>query len=242
MIHTFLKNLLPAVILICSFSSCLVLKENAKYNFNDGEYSTKRFSSEKVYVLHVDEDTITVFPIQEFKDSTAIITSKRVNYTSMQRRFKDKKLQHNFYKPSFDFDVMTIPLKYRPAMGNIPNQLVTNFNGALFGGYRIDEYKLKYRRTPLNIYKQTSKHFGYSGGLFVGLGSALINPWVITDPHFDLEYEGVTLISGIAANVAMDKISFGIAFGFDHLLDKNAGDWIYQGKPSIGFTLGLDLY
>jgi hypothetical protein len=239
---TILKQLILAITLIYSLSGCLVLRENAKYNFNDGEYSTGRFSKSKVYVMHVDEDTIAVFPIQEFKDSTAILTNQRVNYTSMQRRFKDKKLQHSFYKPSFDFDVMTIPLKYRPASGGVPNQLITNFNGALFGGYRIDEYKLRYRRTPLNIYKQTSKHFGYSGGLFAGLGSTLINPWVITDPHFDLEYEGVTLISGIAANIAMDKISFGVALGIDHLLDKNAGNWIYQGKPSIGFTLGLDLY
>lgn len=242
MIHTVVKNLLLSFILISTLSGCLVLKENAKYNFNDGEYSTKRFSREKVYVLHVDEDTIAVFPIQEFKDSTAIITSKRVNYTSTQRKFKDKKLQHAFYKPSFDFDVMTIPLKYRPANYNIPNQLVTNFNGALFGGYRIDAYKLNYKRTPLNTYKQNTKHIGYSGGVFLGLGSALINPWVITDPSFDLEYEGVTVISGVAANIAMDKISFGIAFGFDYLLDINAGDWIYQGKPSVGFTLGLDLY
>lgn len=242
-----LKIISPAFLLLLILSlgtsSCLVLHESSKYNFNDGVYSTSRFSQEnKVYILHVDEDTLAVFPVKEYKDSTAIITSKRVNYTPMQRRLRDNKMVHTFYKPSWDFDIMTIPLKYRPAAHELPNQLTTNFNGALFGGYRIDAYRLKYKRTPLNTYKQNTRHVGYSAGLYTGVGSTLVNPWVIKDPSFNIEYEGVTVISGIAVNIAADKVAFGIALGFDHLLDKNAGKWIYQGKPNIGFTLGLDLY
>ncbi len=242
-----LQNVFSKVILALTISyllsGCMILRESAKYTFTDGVYSTTRFSRDKkVYVLHIDEDTLAVFPVKEHKDSTEIMTAKRVNYTSTQRRFKDNKMSHTFYKPSFDFDLMTIPLKFRPATNDLPNQLITTFNGALFGGYRIDAYKLKYKRTPLNMYKQTTKHLGYSVGLYAGVGSTFINPWVITEPNFNLEYEGMTIISGIAANVAADKITFGIALGFDHLMDKNAKYWIYQGQPCIGFTLGLDLY
>ena len=191
--------------------------------------------------MHIDEDTIAVFPVKEYKDSTAIITKERVNYMPLQNRFKDKKVSHSFYKPSTDFDLMTMPLKYRPASDGLPNQLNTNFNGAIFGGYRIDEYKLKYKRTPLNNYKQNTKHKGYSVGLYLGVGSTLISPWVMKDPQFTLEYEGVTLLSGISANMSADKVNFGISLGFDHLLDKYHAEWIYQGKPCVGFTLGLHL-
>lgn len=239
--HIFI-NALFILLITTAMSSCVVLKENSKYNFNDGVYATGRFSGNNVYVLRIDDDTISVFPVREYKDSTAIITAQRVNYTPVQRRFKDNKPVHTFYKPSWDFDLMTMPLKYRPASHGIPNQLVTTFNGAIFGGYRIDEYQLRYKRTPLNVYKQNIRHFGYSAGIYAGLGSALINPWVITEPSFNIEYEGVTVVSGIAFNIAVDKIAFGVAFGFDHLLDKNSAYWIYQGKPDFGVTLGLDLY
>src|ERR1039458_1503909 len=165
-------NLIKPVIIICiiavlaSMSGCVMIKQSAKYNFNDGIYQIRRFSTDKVYVLHIDDDTISVFPVLQFKDSTAILTKKRVNYTCNQRRFKDNKVNHDFYRPSLDIDLMTIPLKYRFPAEKLPNTLTSNFSGAVFAGYRIDAYKLNYKRTPLNTYKQTVKHLGYSTGIF----------------------------------------------------------------------------
>jgi hypothetical protein len=218
----------------------MVLRENSKYAFNDGIYQTKRFSSNKVYVLKIDDDTISVFPVKRYKDSTAILTKERVNYTGVQRKFKDGKSVHNFYRPSFDLDIMTIPMKYRPKTEQLPNQLTTNFNGALFGGYRIDAYRVSYKRTPLNVFKQKVKHIGYSAGLFLGVGNTLIDENTLTRP-INTQYEGVLLITGIAANVAVGNITFGISFGTDRLMDKNQDLWIYEGKSCIGFTLGLNL-
>jgi len=83
-----LKHFLAFTCLILLFSSCTVLQENSKHKFNDGIYQTKRFSHNKVYVLKVDEDTIAVFPVLEFKDSTAILTKQRVNYSSLQKKLK----------------------------------------------------------------------------------------------------------------------------------------------------------
>jgi hypothetical protein len=220
---------------------CVILHENSKYNFNDGVYSTKQFSRNEVYVVHVDEDTIAVFPVLQFGDSSSIITSKRTTYATSQRKLKDKKATAVFYKKSFDLDLLTIPLKYRPYERGIPNQLHTNFNGALFGGYRIDEYKLQYKRNPLNIYKQKAKHSGYSAGLYLGIGSTVINQWVMKEPNFLTEYEGVTLTSGISINMAVNKLDFGLSIGVDHLMDKYSSLWIYQGRPCLGFTLGLDI-
>jgi len=241
MIFRIVKKFIGSLFIVTCFSSCMILQENSKHNFNDGIYQTKRFSHNKVYVLKIDDDTIAVFPVLEFKDSTAILTKQRVNYTSQQKKFKDNKVSHSFYRPSFDVDVMTIPLKYRLSENIIPNQLTNNFNGAVFGGYRIDAYKVSYRRTPLNVYKQNVKHLGYSAGLFAGIGNSLVDQWSLKNQNVDIQYEGMILITGIAANVAIEKFTVGISFGADYLLDKYHDAWIYEGKPCFGFTLGLDI-
>jgi len=213
----------------------------SKNSFNDGIYKTKRFYGSKVYVLRVDEDTIAVFPVLDFPDSTAILVKQRVNYTSLERKMKDNRSSYSFYKPSFDVDLMTVPLKYRPANYMLPNTLTANFNGAIYGGYRIDAYKLNYKRTPLNVYKESVKHTGYSAGLFAGIGSALIDDYSITSPAINTQYEGVLLITGVAVNVAVENLTLGLSFGTDHLLDKYHSYWVYEGKPCVGFTVGLNL-
>ena len=220
--------------------SCAFLRDSSKNGFNDGIYQTKRLGGKELYVLNVDEDTIAVFPVLQFKDSTAILTKQRTNYMSRQRKLKDKSM-HTFYKPSYDLDLMTIAMKYRPDEEGVPNQLTTNFNGAVYFGYRIDAYTIKYKRTPLNIYKQAVKHIGYSAGLYAGFGNTLIDGTALNDPNYPLQYEGVLFITGVAANVAIDKVTLGLAFGPDFLLDKYHTQWIYEGKPTIGFTLGLNL-
>ena len=227
--------LFPLVLL----GSCTMLRQSAKYKFNDGIYNKGIISDRQVYVLNVDEDTIAVFPVKQFKDSTAIITTERTVFTSRQRKLRDNKATHSFYKPSFDIDAMTIPLKYRPATPQLPNQLTNNFNGALYAGYRIDAYKLHYKRTPLNVYKQHVRHLGYSAGLFAGFGNSLINEWTL--PNRNLEYEGMLLLTGAGINIAVENLTFGLSVGTDHLMDNNHKDWIYQGKPWVGFTVGLNI-
>lgn len=229
------------LILSVSFSSCILLQKNSKNNFNDGIYLTKRFSGNKVYIMKIDDDTISVFPVLEFKDSTAILTKKRVNFTISQKKFKDNLTVHTYYKPSFDLDIITLAMKFRPAENGIPNQLTTNFNGAVFCGYRIDAYKLKYKRTPLNNYKQNISHLGYSGGLYAGIGSTSINGNAIADPNSSVLYDGVVLTGGIALNIAVERIAFGLSLGADYLMDQYRNRWIYEGKPTAGFTIGLNL-
>ena len=242
MIRKIIGYLMVALVGAISFSSCLIMgKSSAKYTFSDGIYRTRRFGGNEVYVLKVDDDTISVFKVQEFKDSTAILTNQRVNYTSRQRKFKDNKIEHTFYKPSFDLDAMTIAMKYRPEVNGVPNQLTTNFSGAVFAGYRIDAYHLNYKRTPLNIYKQSVKHMGYSVGLYAGLGSSLIDGTTLNDPSSSIQYEGVLLITGVALTTAIENLTFGVSLGTDHLLDKYSSQWIYEGQPYLGFTLGLNI-
>ena len=241
MTYRIFRIIIAIVLLTPAFSGCIVLRQSSKYSFNDGIYQTKRYSNDKVYVLKVEEDTIAVFPVMKFKDSVAILTKQRVNYTSMQKKLKDNKATHTFYRPSFDLDIMTIPMKYRPAIDGFPNQLTTNFNGAFYGGYRIDAYRLQYTRTPLNVYKQSVKHIGYSTGIYAGIGNTLIDGSTLATPAFPIQYEGVLLLTGIAANIALGNLTFGVSLGADHLLDKYHKQWLYEGMACFGFTLGLNI-
>jgi len=231
------------LIVLSALTGCASLYDTSKYEFNDGIYYTKILSKKKnrVYVYKVNEDTIAVYPVLEFPDSTSIQLKKKTTYTSLQKKFKDGKTTHTFYKPSLDIDVMTIPLLYRPAASIIPNQLTANFNGAIYVGYRTDAYTLEYTRTPFNTYEQEVKHYGFSAGLFAGLGSALINDYFLRNISTGLEYQGVTLTYGLGANMALENINFGISVGLGHLLDKYHEYWIYEQKPFIGFTLGLNI-
>ncbi len=145
-----------------------------------------------------------------------------------------------YYKPSFDLDVLSIPFKYRPVARGFPRQLNTAFNGALYAGYRIDQYRLYYRRSPLGEYGRRISHYGYSGGLFAGIGATPMNPWV-TNYAIDSEYDGLVVATGAAVIVAINTLSFGAGVGIDHLMDRNRAVWIYRNKPWIGFLFGLNL-
>lgn len=219
------------------------MKESAKYKFNDGVYYTHFPSNgQKVYISVINEDSIEVCPASGPSQCLALDVTKKTYYTSsgFSRKYSGPELVRCFYKPSFDVDVLTIPFKYRPYTEGFPNQLSASFNGALYGGYRTDIYKITYDRTPLNTYKQRTEHFAFGAGLVLGLGSTFVNEWN-TRPPIKIEYDGVDLITGCALITAYQNLNFGLVFGIDHLLDENSKYWIYQGKFSMGFSVGLNL-
>ena len=67
-----------------------------------------------------------------------------------------------------------------------------------------------------------------------------MNPWVTSD-RVQIEYEGIIWTKGIAGLVGLNNFTVGLALGWDHLLDQNRKDWIYQQKPWLGFVFGLNL-
>ena len=77
-------------------------------------------------------------------------------------------------------------------------------------------------------------------GVFTGIGATSINEHV-TRNAVNIQYDGLVNPSGLAAILAVDKLTFGLTFVYDHLLDKNHNLWIYQGKPWIGLGVGLNL-
>ena len=215
-------------------AGCGSLKSSSKYQLNDGFYKTRiaRQKNVPVYV-RVHDDSIQVYWAPGRQPDTTRFDSYAPVGTGTSGNL-------SLVQASFDLDVLTIPFKYRPAASGLPRQLNTNFNGAVYVGYRSDSYRILYRKTPLNRHHRQLRHYGYSAGLFAGLGATAMN-LSVTDSQISSEYDGVVFSRGVAAIVAVDNVTFGLGFGFDYLLDENRKYWIYQNKPWIGLTLGLNL-
>lgn len=220
------------------FTSCSVLKESPRNTFSNGMY--KIFSSRerpvKAYV-EVNEDFIKAYPVIKTVGPDSL-SSYLINYPPERKNMDYQK--YRFVNTSFDVDILTIPGKFRPATAGFPQQLNANFNGAIYIGYRVDNYHINYKRTDIGSYKKNITHLGYSLGFFNGVGASAINPWVTNDA-ITSEYDGFIYGSGVAGIVGINNLTFGVAVGADHLLDKNRKYWLYQTKPWIGLVLGLNL-
>ena len=208
---------------ICSslFYSCTTTSVLPKYELGSNYYTFRQSGSEpkKVFV-EVSEDTIQVFPV----DSPLVINPS-----------KDKL----FTRPSFDVDIMVTLFKYRPATGNLPRQLTTDFSGNIFLGYRLDRFRVHHFRTPAGRSKKI-QHKAVTIGLFGGLGSTQVTPWTTNQGTTD-EYNGLVLSRGIALMFGINKLTVGMGLGSDYLTDRDKDIWIYQNKSWYGLTLSINL-
>lgn len=229
------------IIYLSLLGSCQVIKPSSKYGLSEDYYRSRlnHKKSKKVYVVP-EEDSIKVYSYKRVQEGWVdTTTSLKIAFPSHQKPadFNSYLFRHN----SFDVDVLSILVKYRPAISHFPNQFNTSIlNGALYLGYRSDIYKLKYTQNPLKIYNRSVSHFGLSIGAFTGFGASHIDEFV-THNGVDIQYDGFVNVAGIAGIIGIDKLSFGLLVGADHLLDKNHSVWIYQGKPWIGLSVGLNL-
>ena len=192
----------------------------------------------KKYIV-VDETDIKAYPVVYSQKKARVDTSQSI-VMSFPETKKGRPVSQNFVQSSFDIDVLTIPFKYRPPALSLPGQLTSNFTGSIYLGYRSDIYKITYQNAPLLVRKRKITHLGYSFGLFGGLGSATVNPSV-TNQQIAYEYDGVVFNKGLAGIIGVNNFTFGLGLGLDHLLDHNHGEWIYQGKPWLGLTIGLNI-
>ncbi|MEO5893605.1 MAG: hypothetical protein ABIQ31_25345 [Ferruginibacter sp.] len=144
-------------------------------------------------------------------------------------------------KTTFDIDFLTLPFKYRPAQQNLPKQFNTMLNGAVYLGFRNDIFKLRYEKSPVRKFERETNHYGFSYGLFTGLGGTVMNPST-TNSHIAYEYDGVVWTKGFAGIIAVNNFTVGLALGKDNLLDHNHKWWGFQQKPWwLALALGLNL-
>lgn len=228
------------LVVMLVLASCQTLKQSSKYGLTEGYYTgySKGDSKVSLYVFP-DEDSIKVYRSHMALQNK--VDSSRSLYLSFSNTYKEGPREYYFRQTTLDVDILSILLKYRPPVQGFPNQLNTSIlNGAVFLGMRKDIYHLRYNKAAFGVEKRSVNHIGSSFGIFTGIGASRIDPFV-TRGALSIEYDGFVNPSGVAAIIAVDKLTFGITAGVDHLLDHNHPVWIYQGKPWIGLSVGLNL-
>ena len=219
--------------------SCGVTGTLSKYNFANGYYYYELNSkkNEKYYVV-TGSDSIKVYPRGNSRQIAD--TVKSITLLFPPNKKPADFMQYKFSSKGFDLDVISTVFKYRPAVNNFPGQLNTNFNGAIYAGYRTDDYFLTYTNTPLQVATGKIRHHGYSVGSFAGLGAARIDEYVTLN-CINYEYDGTVITGGIATEFGFNKINFGLVLGLDYLTDKNRGVWVNEEMPWLGLSIGLNL-
>lgn len=188
--------------------------------------------------LDIHEDTIKVFPMR-VEDGKKDVSPEPISVLTEHSVSSDKP-RHYFYNPSFDIDVLTLPLKFRFRTETVPQQLTSNINGNVYLGFRNDIYRVGYKQNPLKETHRSIQHIGTSVGAFFGISSEPVNPWVTND-HVTIEYDGFLLSTGFAWIAGFNKLTIGFSLGFDYLLDQNRTYYVYQGKPYVGLAFGINL-
>ena len=224
------------VALIIFFTSCNTLEKASMHGFNSGFYQleSKQKSNQNVYVAVADEKIDVYHQTKKQPDASAFLTislkpSDSIQFNSVV-----------FKKESLDVDITAILLKYRPSVYGLPGQMTTDFNVALYAGWRHDSFKIVSRMDPLGKNHTKINNWGYDFGFFAGPGTTLISPFTTQNEVID-EYSGMIIQSGIAGFIESNVASFGIALGFDSLLNSDRKVWIYNKKPWLGFIVGIAL-
>jgi hypothetical protein len=221
--------------------SCQSLRQSSKFGFSEGYYKSRIFHKKlKAVYIVPGEDSIKVYTKKSLEKE--IVDTSQLEKIAFPTNRKPGNFDNYFFKQNtFDIDILSILIKYRPSTSGFPNQFNSSIlNGAVYLGYRSDFYHLRYNKTPLNTYKRKINHYAVSIGVFSGLGATRIDPYVTLN-SLNIEYDGFVQVSGLAAIIAVNKLSCGLTFGIDHLLDRNRKLWIYQGKPWVGLSIGLNL-
>lgn len=232
---------LAAISLIVLLGSCKVLQQSPKYNFTEGYYTSRLFQKKKKHIYVVpNDDTIKIYSAK--KVGRKVDTTEALKIALPPNKKPAAFDTYSFRKASLDLDVLNILFKLRPSVRGFPPQLNNNLlNGAIYLGKRTDIYKIRYHHhTPMEKYQRVTDHYGYSVGVFAGIGASRVDEYVTLNA-LSIQYDGFVNVFGVAALVAVDKINFGLNIGVDHLLDKNRKVWIYQGKPWVGLSFGLNL-
>lgn len=235
-----MSRILLFLLVSASLISCQALKDSPKYKLTDGVYKTKIGERKTAVYVENAEDSVLVYHLQaDWKTKRPGPKPLKPNVYPRSGVEKDIAAS-KYWKSSFDLDVLTIPFKYRPSTNSFTPQLSNHLNGAVYLGYRNDTYELSYKSNPVGKLSQRVTHLGFSAGLATGIGVTPVNPWV-TDNNINTEYDGFIWSKAFCVLMAVEKLNFGLALGVDHLLDDNKQYWIYQGKPYVGLTVGLNL-
>lgn len=217
-------------------ASCNTLEQASTHGLNSGYYHLKSQDEKaKDVYLDVAAEQINVHhQVNRQPEKQAFLT------ISFDAADSIPLLPMVFKKQSLDVDITSILLKYRPSVYGLPAQLTTDLNLALYVGWRHDSYIVTTKKDPLGRSAHKLSSRGYDFGFFAGPGATPISPFTTLNRRAD-EYSAMIVEAGIAGFFESNVASFGFAVGYDHLLNHDRKIWIYQGKPWVGFIVGVAL-
>lgn len=221
-----------SILFSLSLTSCGITEFGNHYDLKNGIYKIPK--GQKVLV-HEHGDHIDIY---NFEADT--VGEKLYAFDDELENKTDLPEELLIVKNSFDIDLSTIPIKLRFAQQNVPTQLVGELNGALFLGFRKDIHKIKYEKNYFNQYVRKGTNTGFAIGIISGFSGSKIDE-TVTNFNIEGEYEGLLWMYGINTIIGWNAFSFGIAIGQDMLLDSNRKYWVYNHKPWIGISLGINL-
>lgn len=224
--------IITGIALLCS---CRALEKASLHGFNSGYYTLEYEKTKKPVYVDVTEDKVDVYNKINKKPDKEVHLSIPINNPDTLAISP-----LIFRKQSLDIDIASILLKYRSSVYDLPPQLNTELNFAIYAGWRHDSYKISTITDPLNKRHLKLTNFGYDFGFFAGPGTTNINPFT-TNNRTTNEYSGMVLQTGFAGFLESNIVSFGVAVGLDYLLNDDKDIWIYHKKPWIGFVVGIAL-
>jgi len=229
------KYIIIQVAVIVFFTSCSTLENTSTHGYNSGYYKLqiKQENAQNVYIDITDEAIEVYHEKEKQPDNNKFLTISRNPLDSLMYPMV-------FSKKSLDIDITSILLKYRPAVYGLPAQLNSDFNAALYAGWRHDNYTIKSKMDPLGKSYHKISNWGYDFGIFTGPGSTLISPFTTQNQRID-EYSGLIIQTGFAGFIELNVASFGISIGIDYLLNSDREVWIYTNQPWVGFIVGIAL-
>jgi hypothetical protein len=232
-------NLAFLLMAILFVSSCGVIRKTPKTEFKDGLYTQYDGKVKRKVYIEIEEGLLKIRETRIQNKQIIVDTNTIIAvYPKEQNRLNNTPILFN--KNSLDLDFLIMPLKYRPSQKAIPSQLNATLNGSVYVGYRTDKYLVRYELNPLKKSDRIIDHYGFSFGLFGGLGNTAMTP-TTTNNFIATEYDGVIFSKGVAGIVAINNFTIGLSVGLDNLLDNNKKHWIYESKPWFGLALGLNL-
>jgi hypothetical protein len=226
-----------AIWVVGVLTSCNTLEKASLHGLNSGYYKLKpdTINDQDVYLDVTDEKIDVYHHIKQQQDKRQFLTIP-LNTTTDSLIFNPMV----FKKQSLDVDITSIFLKYRPSVYGLPAQLTTDLNMALYIGWRYDYYHIMSKKDPMGRSYHRISNRGYDFGVFAGPGATLISPFTTQNKRTD-EYSGMIIQTGIAGFIESNIASFGIAIGYDYLLNSDRKIWIYNNKPWVGFIVGIAL-
>lgn len=227
--------IIPALFFVL-LTSCSTVEKASMHGFNSGYYKLelKNKNTLQVYA-DVTDQKIDVYQQenkQPGKDPFLIIPLIPLDSLMF--------IPVVFHKASLDIDITSVLLKFRPSVYGLQQQMTSDFNIALYAGWRYDKYSVAGKKNPLGMHIAKIKSHGYDLGFFAGPGLTLISPFT-TQNNQTNEYSGMIIQTGIAGFIETTVVSFGLAVGYDYLMNADRKVWIYRNKPWVGFVVGIAL-